>query len=111
MFVDDEELNLLLFEKRFENDFNIIVASSGKEALETLEKHAGNVKVVISDMRMPYMDGLQFIRLAREKFANIHYFILTGFNYNVELETALKEGRIDRLFSKPYDYETIIAAV
>lgn len=111
MFVDDEQINLLLFEKRFENDFKVITASSGREALDILEKHANELKVVISDMRMPAMDGLQFIKQARKKFGNIHYFILTGYSYNTELEQALRENLIEKLFKKPYDYETILEAV
>lgn len=111
MFVDDEEINLLLFERRFEHDFKVITASSGKDALIKLEQHAEELKVVISDMRMPSMDGLEFIKTAKKKFGDIHYFILTGYSYNAELELALQENVIERLFKKPYDYEAIANAV
>lgn len=111
MFVDDEEINLLLFEKRFEHDFKVITAASGIEALNKMEHHADQLKVVISDMRMPVMNGLQFIRQARQRFEDIHYFMLTGYSYDTELEQALKDHLIEKLFKKPYHYQTIIEAV
>ncbi|MDW3195814.1 MAG: response regulator [Cytophagales bacterium] len=111
MFVDDEPINLLLFEKRFEEDFKVVTASSGKEALEKLTHYSDRLKVVISDMRMPAMSGLEFIKTAQQQFTGIRYFILTGYSYNKELENALEEKIIERLLKKPYDYLTIKEAV
>ncbi|MCR9066948.1 MAG: response regulator [Cytophagales bacterium] len=111
MFVDDEPINLLLFEKRFEEDFKILTASSGMETLEKLEIHAQELEVIISDMRMPSMSGLEFIKTARKRFTGIRYFILTGYSYDKELENALQDQVIERLLKKPYDYETIKDAV
>lgn len=111
LFVDDEPINLLLFEKRFEQDFKVLTASSGFEALEIMEQHTNDLEVVISDMRMPRMDGLQFINIARQRFNDIRYFILTGYRYDQKLENALKDGVVEKLLQKPYDYETIKEAV
>jgi YesN/AraC family two-component response regulator len=41
-------------------------------------------------MRMPVMNGVEFIVQAKELYKNIAYFILTGFEYNEEIEEALK---------------------
>lgn len=111
MFVDDEPINLLLFEKRFEEDFKVLTASSGKEALKKLELHAQELEVIISDMRMPSMSGLEFIKTAKQRFTGIRYIILTGYSYDKELENALEGHVIERLLKKPYDYETIKDAV
>lgn len=111
LFVDDEEINLFIFEKSFEKDFSVITASSGSEGLEKLKNHSSEIKVVISDMRMPEMDGLQFVETARSQYGEISYFILTGYSFNEDLEAALEGKLIDQIFKKPFDYESIKDAV
>lgn len=111
LFVDDEEINLFLFGKNFERDFKVMTASSGVEGLEKLKQSEEVIKVVISDMRMPKMNGLEFVAAAKRDFPEVEYFILTGYGSNAELEKALEKKLIDRLFSKPFDYETIKKAV
>lgn len=111
LFVDDEEINLFLFEKTFERDFHVYTASSGVDGLKLLQEHGNDVRVVISDMRMPEMNGLEFIESAKKNYPNISYFILTGYGFNLELEHALEMKLIDKLFNKPFDYEQIKNAV
>lgn len=111
LFVDDEEINLLIFERRFQNDFKVLTAASGMEALETLKKFSEKIKVLISDMRMPVMDGLELIKTAKRDYADIQYFVLTGYNFNEDLEQALEKKDIDRLFKKPFDYKLIKDAI
>ena len=106
LYVDDEEINLYLFERSFENDFDIIPASSGPEALEHIKTNEKNIDVVISDMRMPEMDGLEFIQLAKAQL-EIPYYILTGYEFNPELEEALDNNLIKMIFKKPYDSKQI----
>ncbi len=111
LFVDDEEINLFLFEKTFEKDFHVITASSGPEALKKIEKNKSDIKAVISDMRMPLMNGLELIEKIKEDFPEIRNFILTGYGYNSELEMALENKLIDKLFHKPFEPEVIKDAI
>lgn len=111
LYVDDEEVNLFLFEKIFEHDFKVVTAPSGQEGLEKLEKYSGQIDVVISDMRMPLMNGLEFISEAKGLFPDTSYFILTGYEFNTELEDALEMNLIDKVYKKPFDYDLIKAAV
>lgn len=111
LYVDDEEVNLFLFEKIFEREFDVLTASSGTSALEKLKTHQGKVDVVISDMRMPEMNGLEFIKASKIKFKDIYYFILTGYEFNPELEAALESHLIDKVFKKPFDYDLIKSAI
>lgn len=106
LYVDDEQLNLELFTIVFNSKFRIITATSGQEGLQKLDEHE-DISVVISDMRMPEMNGIEFIRNAKKKFTNLFYFILTGFEINEEIAEALKNKLIDRYFKKPFNSKEI----
>jgi len=110
LYVDDEEMNLLLFEKIFEKKYNIITAESGMLALELLLSHPDTV-VVISDMKMPTMTGIQFIQKAKNKFPNINFFILTGYDINDEIQEALESNMILNYFRKPFNFNEINSAI
>lgn len=107
LYVDDEEINIFLFERPFNEFYTVVTASSGEEGLKALEKHSEDIIVVISDMRMPGMDGITFIKKAREKYKYIAYYILTAFPHNEEIDAALEENIINESFTKPFDIEKI----
>lgn len=111
LYVDDEESNLFVFEKMFETKYKVLTAHSGKEGLEQLEGHSTDIIVVISDMRMPLMNGVEFIRKAKDTYTNIAYFILTGFDFNDEIEEALKSHLIHKFFTKPFEMKEIELAI
>lgn len=111
LYVDDEDINLFLFERSFSSTYKVITANSGEEGLKKLELSAHDIIVVISDMRMPGMDGIAFIKKAKEKFHNIAYYILTAFNFNEEINSAIADKLIDNFFTKPFDIEVIKAEV
>lgn len=101
LYVDDEQINLQLFLMLFEQKYNIITASSANEALKILETN-NDFSIVISDMKMPIMNGIEFIKKAREKYKSIRYFILTGFEITKEISEALKQNIICSYFKKPF---------
>ncbi len=110
LYVDDEELNLELFSIIFQDDYDIITASSASGGLRHLsEKH--DIELVISDMKMPGMSGIEFIAQARQQYRNIHYFILTGFEITDEISNALDSNLIDRYLTKPIDENEIRQAI
>lgn len=111
LYVDDEPLNLTLFELSFKSKYSIITAISGKEGLVKLEDYKDDIIVVISDMRMPHMDGIEFIIEARKKHKNIAYFVLTGYDFNEKISEALDKNIIQRFFTKPFDIAEIEKAV
>ena len=107
LYVDDELINQFIFQRTFESYFNILTATSGEEALQTLQANADSINVVISDMKMPGMDGLTFIRKAKENFGNLVYFLLTAFSFNEDIELAMRNNLVRNCFSKPYDVSTV----
>jgi len=110
LYVDDETINLELFKINLKKFYNVLIAGSPKKGLELLKKH-DDIEVVISDMRMPEMDGLTFIRNAKKEFPNIFYYILTGYDVDENISRALKENIIQQYFMKPFDIENIIVSI
>ncbi|MDE2078588.1 MAG: response regulator, partial [Burkholderiales bacterium] len=65
LIVDDEPINLVLLESLLEDDYRVLVASSGDEAFAHLHHAKNDVALVISDVMMPHMDGHELCRLIR----------------------------------------------
>ncbi len=106
LYVDDEEINLLLFEINFKEKYNVIGADSPAKGLLILKSNH-DISVVISDMRMPNMNGIQFIKKAKKKFPKICYFILTGYDITDEISDALDSKLIVFYFKKPFNMKEI----
>jgi putative nucleotidyltransferase with HDIG domain len=106
LFVDDER-NVLEGLKRMLRDmrheWEMAFAGSGQEALEILGREAFDV--VVSDMRMPGMDGCQFLSKVQEGYPHIIRIILSGYS---DREIVLKSVRVAHQYlSKPCDSETL----
>lgn len=111
LYVDDEPFNLTLFELNFNDSFNVLSAESGQMALE-MAKENPEISAVVSDMRMPGMDGLSFIQaLKSQNQREIPCFLLTGFHETPEISDALDTKLIVDYFMKPMDKEVIENAI
>ena len=110
LYVDDEPINLDLFELAFKNSFDILTADSGAEGLIVMSKN-DNIQVVISDMKMPEMNGIEFIKKAKKIYDNISFLILTGFDINEEIKESLNSGLIKGYFQKPMNKVEITTAI
>jgi len=110
LYVDDEPINLMLFEEIFNEKYNVITANSGFEGLDMLKSNP-EINVVISDMKMPALDGLEFIRLARKEHPNLVYFIISGYNLTEEIHEAIKNCTILKYFLKPLNIKDIEQAI
>ena len=64
LYVDDEPTNLVRFKYSLRKNYKMIFAGSAKEGLEILENT--NIKVVVADLRMPEMDGNQFLEIVTQ---------------------------------------------
>jgi CheY-like chemotaxis protein len=110
LYVDDEPFNLKVFEINFRGDFEVVLAGSGHEGVKKIEEHP-DINIVISDMKMPEMNGLEFIELAKAKKQDLDCYILTGFNVSPEIEAAIQKHLISDYFRKPFDVDEIRAKV
>lgn len=102
LFVDDEK-NILSSLKRLFRPIieNIITAESGAEGLEVL--HSAKVDLVVSDMRMPEMDGAEFLEQVANKYPDTIRILLTGFADITSTINAVNKGSIYRYISKPWE--------
>ena len=110
LYVDDEPINLTVFELNFRKKYNVITASSGEKGLLELEKN-DDIIIVISDMKMPGMNGIEFIKKAKNSFPNISFFILTGFDITDEISKAIEEKLIQKYFRKPFNVNEIDSTI
>jgi len=110
LYVDDEPINLMLFRSMFSKKYSVDTAESGYQGLEFL-KNNRDIKVIISDMRMPGMNGIEFIQKARELYPSGVFFILTGYDITPEIRKALGNGLISRYFQKPFNMKEIDEAI
>lgn len=110
LLVDDEAPFLETMTKRLaKKDFIITSASSGREAIRLLEKN-DEIEVTVLDVKMPEMDGLQTLRIIRQRFPLVEVIMLTG---HATIESAIegmKLGAFDYLM-KPCDMEELISKV
>lgn len=113
LIVDDDSNILEAFRRQLRKPFQeraqnirIDTATSGKEGLEFIEAQ-GPYAVIVSDMQMPGMDGIQFLWSARAASPDSVRVMLTG---NADMNTAIEavnEGRIFRFLTKPCSTETL----
>jgi response regulator RpfG family c-di-GMP phosphodiesterase len=97
----DDDLNILDgYQRSLHREFHLETASSGNQALQLIA-HKGPYAVVVSDMRMPGMDGIQLLGKVKTQSPDTVRIMLTGTG---DLETAIQavnEGNIFRFLSKP----------
>jgi two-component system, NtrC family, response regulator HupR/HoxA len=104
LFVDDEEKILKSLQRGLLDDpYNCLFATSGKEALEILEKN--EVHVICTDMRMPEMNGLELLRIVKDKYPLIVRVVLSGYTMVGMLLTAINQGEIFKFITKPWRLE------
>lgn len=102
LYIDDESMNLDGFDITFREYYTIILAGSAKKALEIIKENP-NIKVIISDLRMPDISGIEFFIQIKDDYPDIIKIILTAFAETEELMQALNKGGVYRYLLKPWD--------
>lgn len=110
LYVDDEMLNLRLFQINFKTKYEVLTAYNGNEGLAILEDNP-DISVVVSDMKMPNMNGVEFIKKAKEKHPGMKFYILTGFEITNEIQEALSTKLILKYFQKPFNLNEIDSTI
>ncbi|WP_234952827.1 response regulator [Rhodopirellula baltica] len=110
LFVDDDTIVLRVLRRSMEEDYDVETADSGLKALEIL-RGASPISCVVSDMRMPIMDGVELVQKISLEWPEIPCIILTG-NQDEESERrAIEEANVFCLMNKPSPRGEIIEAI
>lgn len=105
--VDDEQNNLSFVYRTLRNDYNILLASSGAEALEFVEKYGNEISLVVSDQKMPIMEGTELFKRISEQYPDIVKVLLTGHSNVDILVEAINECHLFQYILKPFEPEQL----
>lgn len=110
LFVDDDPSLLAAFQRNFRRQFTFDTALGAAEALGLMRQHSGYALLVV-DMRMPGMDGIEFLEQARRLAPDAVRIMLTG---NADQQTAVEavnRGEVFRFLNKPCPPEVLVPAL
>lgn len=110
LLVDDEPENLFVLEALLDEDWDVITADGGDEALEVLEGGA-TVDLIISDQRMPGMTGVELLTRVAARWPDTIRMVLTGYTDVDPMVRAINDGAIYRFLLKPWSPDEMRAAV
>jgi C4-dicarboxylate-specific signal transduction histidine kinase len=111
LYVDDDALNLRVFEANFGQRFRIIRCSTPAEALTMLEQKRNEIGVVLSDQRMPGMTGVELLERARTLAPDAKRMLVTAYSDMQAVIDAVNRGQVSRYFVKPWDRAEVQAAL
>ncbi|AFZ06882.1 response regulator receiver protein [Oscillatoria nigro-viridis PCC 7112] len=112
MVVDDEEDVQSLFKQKFRKEIKagkieFHFALSAKAALDYLESHKNqSIVLILSDINMPGMNGLELLRITKEKFPDLKIFMITAYADETNYQTAMAYGSDDYI-TKPVNFDEL----
>ena len=112
MVVDDEHDVEPLFRQRFrkemkEGQIDFHFTFSGEDALEYLDTaKAADLVLILSDINMPGINGIELLRILKEKYSHLKVFMITAYDDKENYENAIKYGAEEYL-TKPIDFERL----
>lgn len=113
LLVDDELANLEALTRLLEEEYNIIKAKDGFQALDILrnKSYSSKVNLIISDQRMPGMTGVEFLKQTISIIPNAIRIILTGFMDVKDIIDSINEGHIYNFLLKPLEAAELLISV
>lgn len=112
LVVDDEEDVQFLFKQQFRKEqksgkIEFSFAISGENALDYLENQGtADVVLILSDINMPAMNGLELLKILKEKFPALKVFMITAYDDENNYRTAMEYGADDYI-TKPIDFSKL----
>ena len=109
VFVDDEERILRSLRMLFRGRYNVLMTTSGREAIEMVRKQP--VHAIVSDQRMPEMLGVDVLREVRAVSPATMRLLLTGYSDLQSIVASVNEGEIFRFIEKPWQPQYLMDVV
>ncbi|MFO7670414.1 MAG: response regulator [Bacteroidales bacterium] len=110
LYVDDEEINLELLQLTFMDELEVVTARSAREGLKILDKNP-DIQVIISDLKMPVMNGLDFIKEIKKESPERVCMLLTGFMESEIMMEGFNKELIFRYIMKPWKREVLMESI
>lgn len=101
LVIDDEPSILSSLKRQFRRNYEVHIANSAEEGLEVMKAHA--IQVIISDQRMPGMNGSDFFDQVKNDYPDATRLLLTGYSDIQAVIEAINDGNIYRYITKPWD--------
>lgn len=105
LYVDDLHENLFSFKALFSDKFNLIFATSGQRGLELIEKE--QIEIVISDISLPEMTGIEFLKIVKKKYPEVKRILLTSCDDSKVENEVINECEVFRFLNKPFNIPEI----
>src|SRR5687767_10291527 len=106
LYVDDEPQNLLTLRYALDDEFTVLTASTGAEAMQVLEQRS--IAVLLCDQRMPGMTGVEVCRRARDLRPDVVRIIVTAYADLQAAVDAINQGQVARYVTKPWRNDELI---
>jgi len=104
LFVDDDGIVLRsIVRGLLDEPYNICFARSGEEALEILRQH--EIHVLVTDMRMPEMDGAELLKIVTKEYPKIVKMVLSGYTNTTALTMAIHQEGVFKFIPKPWNLQ------
>jgi signal transduction histidine kinase len=107
LYVDDDEANLTVLQATCADEFDVITASSGAEALDILQQR--EIAVLLVDQRMPVMTGVELFETIREQYRDTVRILITAYSDITSAISAINRGQVRRYIKKPWEPEELKA--
>ncbi len=108
LIVDDDAMNLKRAQMILEKSYNVLLAESGREALEKVKRE--KVDLVLLDIAMPIMDGLETFKRMKEFNIEVPVIFLTASGYEDDVRAAISLGAVNYL-KKPFFPQELLKRV
>ncbi|MEF9425983.1 MAG: response regulator [Candidatus Mariimomonas ferrooxydans] len=109
LIVDNDESTCRSLSKALSDKYITCIAFNGKEALNILSQNK-DIKLILTDIMMPEMDGIELIEKARFTNKNINMIVITGYSSVESAVTSMRKGACD-YFAKPVDLNRLETSI
>ncbi len=110
LLVDDDVTLLRAISRSLGDEYELETAESAFDAIQLLEND-GPFSVVVSDVKMPKMDGIELVRIIRERWPQIVCIILTGNQDEDTAHRATEIAKVFRMLNKPSPRSELVEAI
>lgn len=103
LYVDDEPVNLKLFAFHFRKKYNVLTSENPLEALEIVKNSGSEIDLVVTDYKMPDLNGFELIKAIKQQFPDKVCVMVTGYLMDEILPETGTEKLVHSFVLKPYD--------